>query len=136
VSASFPGLPFPVRQPCPSGVCTCGHRELIDSGRGDIRILRLTGKEEKALLNRLVSVTDLDDLEKMQRLMFEQLGIRLTISPGHTEVRSVRGLNMRLEEQRGLCRKTRKTIPAAVRRCLNAKPEILYRLLDSFDLFH
>lgn len=135
MTVSLPDLPFPVRQPCPKGVCVCGHQELLASGQGDIRVLRLTQKEEKVLLNRLEAICDFDDLQKMQRLMFEQLGIGLEISPGHTEVRSARGLEIRFRDQLGLCRKTQKTIPAAIRRCLAEKPEILYRLLDSFDLF-
>lgn len=128
-------IPFPVRQPCPPGVCQCGHQELIEGRQQDIRILRLTLTEEKKLIKRLEAVSDFDDLKKMQRLMDEQLGIQLIITPGHTEVRSARGLEIGFKSQPGLCRKTRKTIPAAIRRCLTAKPEILYRLLDSFDLF-
>lgn len=135
MSVSLPNIPFPVRQPCPPGVCGCGHQDLIEGTQQDIRILRLTLTEEKKLISRLEAVSDFDDLQKMQRLMDEQLGIQLEISPGHTQVRSARGLEIRFKEQPGLCRKTRKNIPAAIRRCLTAKPEILYRLLDSFDLF-
>ncbi len=135
MSASLSHIPFPVRQPCPPGVCECGHQDLIEGAQQDIRILRLTLTEEKKLISRLEAISDFDDLQKMQRLMGEQLGIQLEISPGHTQVRSARGLEIRFKEQPGLCRKTRKNIPAAIRRCLTAKPEILYRLLDSFDLF-
>ena len=39
--------------------------------------------------------------------MEEQLGIRLRIAPAFGEVRSMRGIRMRFEEQPGLCRKTR-----------------------------
>ncbi|MFG1489059.1 hypothetical protein ABMA58_07390 [Oceanospirillum sp. HFRX-1_2] len=135
MSASLSHIPFPVRQPCPPGVCQCGHQELIEDEQQDIRILRLTLSEEKKLIKRLEGVSDFDDLQKMRRLMEQQLGIQLKISPGHTEVRSPRGLEIGFKNQPGLCRKTRKNIPAAIRRCLTAKPEILYRLLDSFDLF-
>jgi len=135
VSASLPNPSFPIRRPCPTGVCECGHLELLESGNADLRILRLTLTEEKRLIERLDAISDFDDLQKMQRLMYEQLGIQLEISPGHTEVRSARGLEIRFRDQPGLCRKTQKSIPAAIRRCLTAKPEILYRLLDSFDLF-
>ena len=43
--------------------------------------------------------------------MEEQLGIRLRIAPAFGEVRSMRGIRMRFEEQPGLCRKTRQAIP-------------------------
>jgi len=135
VSAPLPDIPFPVRRPCPQGICVCGHKALLEHGAGDIRILRLTLTEEKRLIERLEAVYDFDDLQKMLHLMDKQLGIKLTISPGHTEVRSSRGLEIKFQEQPGLCRKTQKKIPAAIRRCLADKPEILYRLLDSFDLF-
>ncbi|WP_417597151.1 hypothetical protein [Oceanospirillum sp.] len=135
MAAPLPNIPFPVRRPCPQGICVCGHRALLESGTGDIRILRLTLMEEKRLIDRLEAVCDFDDLQKMLHLMDEQLGIRLEITPGYTEVRSVRGLRITFQEQRGLCRKTQKKIPAAIRRCLSDKPKILYRLLDSFDLF-
>ena len=45
--------------------------------------------------------------------MEEQLGIRLRIAPAFGEVRSMRSIRMRFEEQPGLCRKTRQAIPAA-----------------------
>ena len=70
----------------------------------------------------------------MQRRMFEQLGLRLTIAPGFNEVRSMRGIEIRIEPLPGLCRKTRQAIPAAIRRGLERTPEIAWRLLDSFDL--
>ena len=50
--------------------------------------------------------------------MEEQLGIRLRIAPAFGEVRSMRSIRMRFEEQPGLCRKTRQAIPAAIRRGL------------------
>ena len=67
--------------------------------------------------------------------MFDNLGIRLHIEPAHGEVRSMRGIHMRFEAHPGLCRKTRQNIPAAIRRAMEKKPEIAWRLLDSFDLF-
>ena len=54
--------------------------------------------------------------------MEEQLGIRLRIAPAFGEVRSMRGIRMRFEEQPGLCRKTRQAIPAAIRRGLEKAP--------------
>lgn len=46
----------------------------------------------------------------------------------------MRGIAIRLADQPGLCRKTRQTIPAAIRRALERRPEIAYRLLDDHDL--
>ena len=101
---------------------------------GDTRILLLTRSEEKRLLERLESVSSLEDLEHMQRRMYQQLGIRVSIAPGFNEVRSMRGIVIDIAEQIGLCRKTRQAIPAAIRRALEQRPEIAYRLLDSHDL--
>ncbi|MFZ5960490.1 hypothetical protein ACA097_01915 [Pseudomonas sp. QL9] len=125
---------IPLRQPCPPGACDCGREALLEDPRGDLRILRLTRQEEQRLLERLACIRDLDDLEHMQRRMFEQLGLRLTIAPGFNEVRSMRGIEIRIEPLPGLCRKTRQAIPAAIRRGLERTPEIAWRLLDSFDL--
>lgn len=66
--------------------------------------------------------------------MYEQLGIRLSIRPSHNEVRSMRGIAIDFAEQPGLCRKTRQSIPAAIRRGLERQPEIAFRLLDAHDL--
>ena len=130
----FMSTPPPLRQPCPPGVCICRHRELLDDPRGDLRILLLTRHEERRLLERLENIRELADLERLQRRMYEQLGIRLTVAPGHNEVRSMRGITIRLAEQAGLCRRTRRAIPAAIRRALGARPDIAARLRDSFDL--
>lgn len=128
--------PPPLRQPCPPGVCICRHRELLDDPHGDLRILRLTRHEEKRLVERLENLQSLEDLQRLQRRMHEQLGIRLSVEPGHNEVRSMRGLHIRIADQPGLCRRTRRSIPAAIRRALETRPEIAWRLLDSFDLLH
>lgn len=125
---------IPLRQPCPPGACDCGREVLLEDPQGDLRILRLTRQEEQRLLERLECIRDLEDLEHMQRRMFEQLGLRLTIVPGFNEVRSMRGIEIRIEALPGLCRKTRQAIPAAIRRGLERTPEIAWRLLDSFDL--
>ena len=66
--------------------------------------------------------------------MEEQLGIRLRIAPAFGEVRSMRGIRMRFEEQPGLCRKTRQAIPAAIRRGTEKRPEVAYALLNAHDL--
>ncbi|MFC5694689.1 hypothetical protein ACFPU0_03845 [Pseudomonas sp. GCM10022186] len=125
---------LPTRQPCPPGACDCRRDELLDTPGGDLRILLLTRQEEKRLLERLENIRSLADLEHMQRRMFEQLGLRLHIAPGYNEVRSMRGIDIRIDELPGLCRKTRQSIPAAIRRGLEKHPEIAYRLLDAHDL--
>lgn len=123
---------LPLRQPCPPGACNCG-RELLQADK--LRILALTRQEEKRLLERLENLKSLADLEHMQRKLYEQLGIRLEVVPGSNEVRSMRGIAITIDELPGLCRKTRQSIPAAIRRCLEKNPEIAYRLLDAHDLF-
>lgn len=99
-----------------------------------MRILRLTLHEEKRLLERLDNLTSLEDLDRMQQRMHQQLGIRLHIAPGHNEVRSMRGIRIDIAELPGLCRKTRQSIPAAIRRALEKHPEIAYSLLNAHDL--
>lgn len=124
----------PTRQPCPPGACICGREQLLDSPGADLRILRLTRPEEKRLLERLENIADLNDLEHMQRRIHEQLGIRLQVTPGFNEVRSMRGIVIHIDELPGLCRKTRQSIPAAIRRGLEKRPEIAYSLLNAHDL--
>ncbi|WPN96021.1 hypothetical protein [Pseudomonas sp. MUP55] len=124
-----------IRQPCPPGVCDCERERLLEAPGADLRILHLTRQEEKRLLERLENLKSLQDLEHMQQRMYEQLGIRLHIAPGHTEVKSMRGIQIVIDELPGLCRKTRQSIPAAIRRGMEKQPEIAYRLLDAHDLF-
>ncbi len=126
--------PPPLRQPCPPGTCTCQRDALLHTPDADTRILRLTLHEERRLLERLEKVQSLDDLEHLQQRMFEQLGIRMDIAPGHNEVRSMRGIAIDFADQPGLCRKTRPAIAAAIRRSLQQRPEIAWRLLDAHDL--
>jgi hypothetical protein len=124
-----------IRQPCPPGACTCERERLLDTPGADQRILRLTRQEEKRLLERLENIQSLPDLEHMQRRIYEQLGIRLEIAPSFNEVRSMRGIAIHIDALPGLCRKTRQSIPTAIRRGLEKRPEIAYRLLDAHDLF-
>jgi len=124
----------PIRQSCPPGTCTCRRDELLEAPGADVRILLLPRHEENRLLERLANVQSLEELERLQQRMFEQLGIRMTIAPGHNEVRSMRGIAVEFAEQPGLCRKTRPAIAAAVRRGLAQRPEIAWRLLDAHDL--
>ena len=124
----------PLRQPCPPGACICERERLLDQPEADLRILGLTRQEEKRLLERLENLKSLADLEHLQQRMFEQLGIGVEISPSFHEVRSMRGIGIRLRDQPGLCRKTRQAIPAAIRRGLENHPQIAYELLNANDL--
>ena len=100
-----------------------------------MRILHLTREEEKRLLQRLEQLTSLADLRHMEQRLLEQLGLRLSISTRSREVRSLRGITILVQEQPGLCRKTRKAIPEAIRKSMDARPEIAYALLNEGGLF-
>ncbi|EIK97171.1 hypothetical protein PMM47T1_08516 [Pseudomonas sp. M47T1] len=127
--------PAAIRQPCPPAACTCGHEQLLASADpGQQRILQLTRHEERKLIERLDALQSFEDLQRLCARMHELLGIRVRINPSHNEVRSVRGLVIEFDDQPGLCRKTRDTIPAAIRRALVRRPEIFFRLLDEHDL--
>ena len=126
---------IPIRNECPPGACTCQREALLADPQADLRILRLTREEEKNLLDRLESLQTLLELHRMQDRLQAQLGIVLTISPGPNEVQTVRGFHIQVEEQVGLCRKTKQAIPAAVRRCLEATPTIAYAILDAKGLW-
>jgi hypothetical protein len=123
-----------IRQPCPPGACDCGRDPLPETPGADVRILFLTRSEEKRLIERLENLQSLSDLERLQQRMYEQLGIRVDIAPGFNEVRTMRGIGINVGEQPGLCRKTRQSIPAAIRRALEKRPEIAYALLNANDL--
>lgn len=124
----------PLRSPCPPGACVCGRDPLLDTPGADLRILRLTRNEEKVLLARLEQLKDLNDLRHLQKRMYEQLGVRVEVSPGFHEVRTMLGIDIEIEDLPGLCRKTRKAIPTAIRRGLNNNPAIAFELLNAHDL--
>lgn len=126
--------PFPIRKECPPGACTCGREALLDDPQGDWRVLRLTREEEKRLVERLESLESLEDLRRIERRLFEQLGIVVAITPSERGVRTLRGIAIQLQDQPGLCRKTKQAIPAAIRRAMERTPEIAYALLDEQDL--
>ena len=128
-------VPIPIRKECPPGACVCDRDGLLNDPDGDLRILRLTREEEKKLVARIESITSYVDLLHIQERMQAQLGMVLRIEPGPNEVRTVRGFNIQLLERPGLCRKIRQSVPAAVRRCLEKNPEIVYAILDAHDLF-
>ncbi|MCP2514951.1 hypothetical protein M5J07_08365 [Achromobacter mucicolens] len=127
-------LPFPIRQECPPGACVCDRDRLLANPASDLRILRLTREEERRLVARLENITSLDDLRAMQGRIQAQLGIVIHITPSENEVRTSRGISIQLEELPGLCRKTRASLPAAIRRGFDNRPEIVYALLNERDL--
>lgn len=128
-------LPHPIRTECPPGACVCDRDALLAEPGADLRVMRLTREEEKRLLQRLENLSSLDDLRHLQARMQEQLGIRLSLGPGPHEVRSLRGIVILVHEQRGLCRKTRQNIPAAIKKSMEQRPDIAYDLLNEDGLF-
>ncbi|MBP0598578.1 hypothetical protein J8I26_10715 [Herbaspirillum sp. LeCh32-8] len=126
----------PIRKECPPGACACERELLLDQPGSDAaRILFLTREEEKRLIERIGRIESYADLLHVGKLLQRNLGIVLHISPATEEVRTVRGgLEIRLAEQPGLCKKTRETIPAAIRKCLESHPAIVYAILDAHDL--
>nr|WP_315246230.1 hypothetical protein [uncultured Albidiferax sp.] len=127
--------PIPIRTQCPPGACNCGRDALLANPVGDLRVLRLTREDELRLLQRLENLQSLADLRRLEDRMEQQLGIRLTIGTSPNEVRSLRGIVILVHEQPGLCRKTRQSIPAAIKRSLEQRPEIAYDILDVGGLF-
>ena len=126
---------IPIRTECPPGTCICDRETLLNDPAGDMRVLQLTRMEEKKLILRIENISSYADLKHVAERMQAQLGISLHIAPGPNEVRTVRGLHIELLERPGLCKKIRQTIPAAVRKCLDRNPEIVYAILDAHDLF-
>lgn len=131
-------LPFPIRQECPPGACDCGRAALLETLAGqphtDVRILRLTREEERRLIARIEAIASYAELQHLSQRMHEQLGLALQITPSVRGVRTVRGLSIQLADCPGLCRKTRQAVPAAIRRCMERHPEIVYALLNAHDL--
>jgi hypothetical protein len=123
-----------IRTECPPGACTCEREKLLDDPQADMRVLRLTREEEKRLLQRIEAIASYGELKRLQGRIWEQLGVTLTIEPGSNEVRTVRGLAIVLSDRTGLCKKVRQSVPAAVRRCLEQHPDIVYAILDAHDL--
>ena len=128
-------FPIPIRTECPPGACVCDRDALLSEPDADLRVMRLTREEEKRLLHRLENLASLDDLRRVQARMEEQLGIRLSIGTGPNEVRTLRGILVLVHEQRGLCRKTRQNIPAAIKKSMEQRPEIAFELLNEGGLF-
>jgi len=127
-------LPFPIRVECPPGACVCKREALLDDPASDTRILMLTREQERKLIARIERVDSYAELQHVGKQMHEKLGVTLRITPSLREVRTVRGIGIVLEEMPGLCRKTRQEIPAAIRRCLDRHPDIVYAILNAHDL--
>jgi len=127
---------FEIRKECPPQLCDCERERLLGEGQteANLAILRLNLTEEKRLLAHIDTISTLEGLRKLEKNLQKNLGVVLRIAPGSGEVRSVRGFQIRLLDQPGLCRKTRAAIPAAVRRCLARHPEIAFAILDENDL--
>jgi hypothetical protein len=126
---------IPIRVECPPGACSCERDLLLGDPAADQRPLLLTREQEQQLVARIERVDSYADLGKVQALIRRNLGAELVIAPGPNEVRTLRGIVIRLEEQPGLCRKVRQSVPAAVRRMLDARPEIAWAILDADGLF-
>ena len=126
---------IPIRTECPPGACVCERERLLAEPDADIRPLRLTRSEEQRLLERIEQISSYEQLLKLQAAIERNLGTLLTIEPGPNEVRTVRGIVIRLEDRPGLCKKVRQSVPAAVRKLLEREPGIAYAILDAHDLF-
>lgn len=127
--------PFPIRKECPPGACDCQRDALLADPLADQRVLRLTKEEEKNLLERIEAISSYAELMRIGQRLQEQLGVSVSIVPGPNEVRTVRGFQIALGERPGLCRKTRQSLPAAIRKCLERHPEIAFAILNAHDLF-
>lgn len=125
---------FELRKECPPQLCDCARDGLLRDPQADIAILRLTQMEEKRLLAHIEGIASHAQLKTLQQRLRHNLGVVLQIAPGSNEVRTVRGFHIELLERPGLCRKTRATIPAAVRRCLATHPDIAFAILNENDL--
>lgn len=125
---------FELRKECPPQLCDCERERLLQDAQANLVILRLNLTEEKRLLAHIDAIATYDQLKKLEKNLQRNLGVVLRIAPAGGEVRTVHGFQIQLLERPGLCRKTRKTIPAAVRRCLARHPEIAFAILNENDL--
>lgn len=124
-----------MRAECPPGACVCERERLLATPGGDLRPLAIDRKQELNLIARIERVDSYEDLRHVQALIRKNIGAELRIEPGPNEVRSMRGIVIVLEEKPGLCKKLRQSVPAAVRRRLQERPEIAWAILDAHDLF-
>jgi hypothetical protein len=131
----LPLLSFPIRVECPPGACVCERERLLAEPGADIRPLALDRKQEMKLIERIERIDSYADLQHVQELIRRNIGAELRIAAGPNEVRTVRGIIIVLEEKPGLCKKVRQSVPAALRKRLQEKPEIAWAILDAGDLF-
>lgn len=124
-----------MRAGCPAGACICGRAALLQDPDADWRVLRLSALDERNLVQRLQSLRDLADLRHMEQRMEQLLGIRLAIVTSPRGVRTLRGIVIRVEDQPGLCRKTRRAIVAAIRYSLMQRPQIGWEIANAGGLF-
>ena len=135
MTAALPPLPFPIRTECPPGACVCERERLLAEPGADIRPLALDRRQEQKLIERIERIDSYADLCHVQELIRKNIGAELRIQPGPNEVRTMRGIIIVLEEKPGLCKKVRQSVPAAVRKRLQEKPEIAWAILDAGNLF-
>lgn len=126
---------IPIRTECPPGACVCDRDRLLLEPDADLRPLRLTRAEELRLIERIEGISTYEGLCKLQAAIERNLGAPLVIAPGPNEVRTMRGIVIRLEDRPGLCKKVRQSVPAAIRKLLEREPAIAYAILDAHDLF-
>lgn len=131
----LPSLPFPIRAECPPGACVCERDRLLAEAGADLRPLAIDRRQELNLIARIERVDTYEDLQHVQALIRKNIGTELRIEPGPKEVRSMRGIIIVLEEKPGLCKKVRQSVPAAVRKRLQERPEIAWAILDANNLF-
>ncbi|MGJ9416190.1 hypothetical protein ACHAC9_00280 [Massilia sp. CMS3.1] len=101
----------------------------------DVRPLAIDRKQEQKLIERIGRIESYAELQHVQELIRKNIGAELRIAPGPKEVRTLRGIIIVLEEKPGLCKKVRQSVPAAVRKRLQEKPEIAWAILDAGNLF-
>lgn len=135
MNASLPLLQFPIRAECPPGACVCERDRLLGDPEGDMRPLMIDRKQEQRLIERIERIESYADLRHVQDLIRKNIGAELRVAAGPNEVRTMRGIIIVLEEKPGLCKKVRQSVPAALRKRLQEKPDIAYAILDAGDLF-
>lgn len=126
---------MPLRVECPPGACVCDRARVLADPQLDRRPLMITRQQEQNLIERIGRIDSYADLRHVQQIVYRNVGAELRIAPGPNEVRTTRGILVVLEDRPGLCKKVRQSVPAAVRRCLAARPEIAWAILDAHDLF-
>ena len=126
---------MPLRVECPPGACVCDRARVLADPQLDRRPLLITRQQEQNLIDRIGRIDSYADLRHVQQIVYRNVGAELRIAPGPNEVRTTRGIVVVLEDRPGLCKKVRQSVPAAVRRCLAARPEIAWAILDAHDLF-